>query len=205
MARLYVKIKDQDNVAVAVEELKAGTEIMEGLTVNQDIPQAHKIALCDIPAGEAVIRYGVVLGYAIHDIKRGDWINEHMLELPESPSLENMEYGTNLVKMEDLPVPTRTTWMGYRNAEGPAGTRNLLGIVTTVQCAAGVLKVAVERIKKELLPKYPNVDGVVAVTHPYGCGVAINAPLAWHPNSCNYQCDSSSKFWRRDYGGWTGM
>lgn len=72
MARLYVKIKDQDNVAVAVEELKAGTEIMEGLTVNQDIPQAHKIALCDIPAGEAVIRYGVVLGYAIHDIKRGD-------------------------------------------------------------------------------------------------------------------------------------
>ncbi len=56
MARLYVKIKDQDNVAVAVEELKAGTEIMEGLTVNQDIPQAHKIALCDIPAGEAVIR-----------------------------------------------------------------------------------------------------------------------------------------------------
>lgn len=181
MARLYVKIKDQDNVAVAVEELKAGTEIMEGLTVNQDIPQAHKIALCDIPAGEAVIRYGVVLGYAIHDIKRGDWINEHMLELPESPSLENMEYGTNLVKMEDLPVPTRTTWMGYRNAEGPAGTRNLLGIVTTVQCAAGVLKVAVERIKKELLPKYPNVDGVVAVTHPYGCGVAINAPLACIP------------------------
>ena len=94
MARLYVKIKEQDNVAVAVEELKAGTEIMEGLTVNQDIPQAHKIALCDIPAGEAVIRYGVVLGYAIHDIKRGDWINEHMLDLPESPSLENMEYGT---------------------------------------------------------------------------------------------------------------
>ena len=56
-----------------------------------------------------MIRYGVVLGYAIHDIKRGDWINEHMLELPESPSLENMEYGTNLVKMEDLPVPVSYT------------------------------------------------------------------------------------------------
>lgn len=63
----------------------------------------------------------------------------------------------------------------------PAGTRNLLGIVTTVQCVAGVVKVAVERIKKELLPKYPNVDGVVAITHPYGCGVAINAPLAYIP------------------------
>ena len=57
--------------------------------------------------------------------------------------------------------------MGYRNKTGPAGTRNLLGIVTTVQCAAGVVNVAVERIKRELLPKYPNVDGVVAVNHPY--------------------------------------
>lgn len=181
MARLYVKIKDQDNVVVAVQDLKAGTEIMEGLVTNQDIPQAHKIALCDIPAGGEIIRYGVVLGYAINDIKKGDWINEHMLDLPQSPSVDDMEYGTNLVPVEDLPMPTRTTWMGYRNAEGPAGTRNLLGIVTTVQCAAGVLKVAVERIKKELLPKYPNVDGVVAVTHPYGCGVAINAPLAYIP------------------------
>ena len=178
MARLYVKIKDQDNVVVAVQDLKAGTKVMEGLTVNQNIPQAHKIALQDIPAGGEIIRYGVVLGYAIHDIKKGDWVNEHMLDLPESPSVDEMEFGTSLVKTEDLPMPTRTTWMGYKNSEGPAGTRNLLGIVTTVQCAAGVLKVAVERIKKELLPKYSNVDGVVAVTHPYGCGVAINAPLA---------------------------
>lgn len=181
MARLYVKIKEPDNVIVAVSDIRAGTQIMEGLTVNQDIPQAHKIALCDIPKGGEIIRYGVVLGYAIQNIKKGDWINEHMLELPESPSLDDMEYGTNLVPVENLPMPTRTSWMGYKNTEGPAGTRNLLGIVTTVQCAAGVMKVAVERIKKELLPKYPNVDGVVAVTHPYGCGVAINAPLAHIP------------------------
>ena len=91
MARLYVKIKDQDNVVVAVQDLKAGTEVMEGLVTNQDIPQAHKIALCDIPAGGEIIRYGVVLGYAINDIKKGDWINEHMLAeradliLPRAP------------------------------------------------------------------------------------------------------------------------
>lgn len=176
--RKYVRITEQDNVVVVVQDTSKGTEIMEGLAANQDIPQAHKVALADIPAGGEVIRYGVVLGYAVHDIKKGDWINEHMLELPESPSVEDMEYGTNLVPFEELPLPARTTWMGYRNAEGPAGTRNLLGIVTTVQCAAGVLKVAVERIKKELLSQYPNVDGVVAVTHPYGCGVAINAPMA---------------------------
>lgn len=178
MGRLYVKMKECDNVAVAVQDVAAGTKVAEGLTANQDIPQAHKIALCDIPQDGEIIRYGVVLGNAVHDIKKGDWISEHMLRLPESPSVSDMEYGTNLVPNEKLPVPTRTTWMGYRNERGPAGTRNLLGIVTTVQCAAGVLKVAVERIKRELLPKYPHVDGVVAVTHPYGCGVAINAPMA---------------------------
>ena len=179
--RFSIQIKEEDNVAVAVHDLPAGTRLESGVVTRESVPQAHKIALCDIPAGGEIIRYGVVLGYAKENILAGSWINEHMLDLPQSPSVDDMEYGTNLVPVEDLPMPTRTTWMGYRNAEGPAGTRNLLGIVTTVQCAAGVLKVAVERIKKELLPKYPNVDGVVAVTHPYGCGVAINAPLAYIP------------------------
>ena len=176
--RLTIKINPIDNVAVAIHDLSAGTEIAPGLKTLDPIPQAHKIALVDIPAGADIVRYGVTLGYAKKDIPAGSWINEHMLDLPESPSVENLPYGTNIIPTEKLPVPTRTTWMGYKNKVGPAGTRNLLGIVTTVQCAAGVLKVAVERIKKELLPKYPNVDGVVAVTHPYGCGVAINAPMA---------------------------
>ena len=173
-----IRIKEADNVAVAVHDLPAGVEVMPGLCTRDPIPQAHKIALQDIPAGGEIIRYGVVLGYAKADIPAGSWINEHMLNLPESPSLKDLPYATSLVPVDQLPAPTRTTWMGYRNKTGPAGTRNLLGIVTTVQCAAGVLKVAVERIRRELLPKYPNVDGVVAVTHPYGCGVAINAPLA---------------------------
>ena len=180
-SKYIIKIKDIDNVAVAIHDLETGTEVLPGFKLLDDIPQAHKIALTDIPADGEVIRYGVVLGYAKTDIRRGQWINEHMLNLPKSPSVENLEYGTNLVPMEDLPLPGRTTWMGYRNQTGPAATRNLLGIVTTVQCAAGVLKVAVEQIKKELLPKYPNVDGVIAVTHPYGCGVAINAPMAKIP------------------------
>ena len=64
-APLYIKIKDDDNVAIAVNEIKAGTEVMPGITATQDIPQAHKIALCDIPKGGKIIRYGVILGYAI--------------------------------------------------------------------------------------------------------------------------------------------
>ena len=179
--RLTIQTKDNDNVVVAVHDLPAGTKTESGVVTRNPIPQAHKIALVDIPAGGEIIRYGVVLGYAKNDIPAGSWINEHMLDLPESPALTDMPWGTDIKTPDQLPTPPRTTWMGYRNKVGPAGTRNLLGIVTTVQCAAGVVKVAVERIKKELLPKYPNVDGVVAITHPYGCGVAINAPLAYIP------------------------
>ena len=176
-----IRIKEADNVAVAVHDLPAGAQVLPGLIALDPIPQAHKIALTDIPAGGEIVRYGVVLGYAKSDIPAGSWINEHMLTLPQSPSVDDMPWGTALVKPEDLPQPPRTTWMGYRNKTGPAGTRNLLGIVTTVQCAAGVVKAAVERIKAELLPKDPNVDGVVAVTHPYGCGVAIKAREAHIP------------------------
>ena len=177
----FIQIKGEDNVAIAVEDIAAGTQVMPGVTTREDIPQAHKLALTDIPKGGEIIRYGVVLGYAKDSIPVGAWINEHMLELPQSPGLEDMPYGTNLVPPEKLPDPPRTTWLGYRNAHGPAGTRNLLGIVTTVQCAAGVVNVAVERIRKELLSKYPNVDGVVVANHPYGCGVAIKAREAHIP------------------------
>ena len=144
---LLVKVHSSDNVAIAVKQLNAGTEI-EGLHINQDIPQAHKVALTDIPAGSPVIRYGVILGYAMNPIKRGDWINEFMLELPTPPSVDNMEYGKNIVT--ELPEPPVTTFEGYENPDGGyAGTRNILGISTTVQCVTGVLNVAVKKMKEE--------------------------------------------------------
>ena len=71
------------------------------------------------PPGGKIIRYGVGLGYAKADIPAGSWISEHMLDLPESPSLKDMPYGTHIVPKEELPAPTRTTWMGYRNKVGP--------------------------------------------------------------------------------------
>ena len=178
--RDYVKLTDRDNVAVVTHDVAKGVEIMPGLPLRDDIPQAHKFALVDIPKDGEIIRYGVVLGYALDEIKQGSWINEHMLRLPVSPSLDNMPWGTNIVT--NLPEPPVKTFMGYKNPDGfYAGTRNILGIQTTVQCVQGVLNVAVEKIKRELLPKYPNVDDVVAVNHAYGCGVAINAPNAKFP------------------------
>ena len=180
MAPLLIKINERDNVAIAVNEIKKGTEVMDGIIAAQDIPQAHKIALKDIEKDGEIIRYGVVLGYAIDPIKTGDWINENMLQLPTSPSVENMEYGKNIVT--DLPKAPVTTFEGYKNPDGGyAGTRNILGISTTVQCVTGVFNVAVKKMKEELLPKYPNVDDIVPINHAYGCGVAINAPEAKVP------------------------
>lgn len=178
--RTYIQITEADNVAIAVQEIAAGTEIMPGVVTKSVIPQGHKIALVPIPKDAPVIRYGVELGYALDDIEKGQWINEHMLRLPTPPALDDMPYAKNI--RTDLPEPPRKTWFGYRNPEGGyAGTRNILGIQTTVQCVQGVLDVAVERIRRELLPKYPHVDDVVAINHAYGCGVAINAPEAKVP------------------------
>lgn len=149
MINRYIKINENDNVSITVNAISAGTMIMEGIVANRDIPQGHKIALDPIPEGGAIVRYGVTLGYAKQPIEKGDWINEHMLELPIPPSLDEMKFGTNLVT--DLPEPPARTFMGYPNPdEGYAGTRNILGIVTTVQCVTGVLNNAVKRIKKEL-------------------------------------------------------
>jgi galactarate dehydratase len=93
--------------------------------------------------------------------------------------------------LDDLPICTQAapnvepltgfTFEGYRNPDGSVGTRNILAITQTVQCVSGVAEFAVKRIREQLLPKYPNVDDVVALEHNYGCGVAIDAPDAIIP------------------------
>ena len=181
MKPLVIKMREMDNVAVAVENIEKGSQVQPGVTALSDIPQGHKVALQPIPRDAEIRRYGVVLGYALEDIRTGAWVNEASLRLPMPPALDELRYGLNIA--DKLPQPPRNTFMGYPNpwGAGPAGTRNLLGIHTSVQCVTGVLNVAVDRIRRELLPKYPQVDGVVPINHAYGCGVAINAPDAVIP------------------------
>jgi galactarate dehydratase len=172
-----IKVNPLDNVAITVRDLPRGVMAAEGVTAREDIPQGHKIALMDLKKGEPVIRYGVTLGYLTVDAPAGGWINEHMLDLPEAPGLTELPYGTNLkAPPVESPAPV---FEGYELPGSRfAGTRNILAIMTTVQCVSGVVNEAVRKIREELLPRYPQVDNVIALNHAYGCGVAIHTPEA---------------------------
>jgi galactarate dehydratase len=190
---LYIKVNPEDNVAIIVNEggLPAGTAFPGGPTLIEHVPQGHKVALRDISKGEPILRYAAVIGYAAKDIPVGAWIEESLVVMPVAPELDSMQLSG--ASFPPAPPLEGLTFMGYRNADGTAGVKNLLAIVPSVQCVTGVVLHAVQRIEKELLPKYPNVDGVVYLDHVYGCGVAINATdapvpirslrnLTTHPN-----------------------
>ncbi len=170
-----IRMHPRDNVAIVANDggLPAGTVLPEGLTLRDHVPQGHKVALVDVPADTPVWRYGVAIGYALKDIAAGSWVHERLLQMPSARSLDDLPIAT--IKPDPLPPLEGYTFEGYRNADGSVGTRNILAITTTVQCVSGVVSFAVERIKAELLPKFPHVDDVVGLEHTYGCGVAIDA------------------------------
>ncbi len=181
MAPLYITMHESDNVAIVANDggLPAGTVFPSGLTLVEKVPQAHKVALQDIPEGGDIRRYGVTIGYALKAIPAGSWVHERLLRMPAARELEGLPVAT---VRPPLQAPLEGyTFEGYRNPDGSVGTRNILAITQTVQCVAGVTGFAVARIKAELLPKYPHVDDVVALEHTYGCGVAIDAPDAAIP------------------------
>ena len=175
-----IRMHPADNVAIVVNDggLKPGAALADGPVLVEAVPQGHKVALVDLPAGTAVRRYNVVIGHTGVAIPAGGWVNEQRLVMPAARSLEGLPASN---PPAELPPLEGHTFQGYRNTDGSVGTRNLLAITTTVQCVAGVLDFAVERIRTELLPLYPNVDGVVGLEHTYGCGVAIDAPDAIIP------------------------
>jgi galactarate dehydratase len=181
MRPLYVRVHPDDNVAIVAnpEGLVAGTVFDGGLKLAEAVPQAHKLALQDLPAHAAIVRYGQTIGHATRDIPRGSWVREELVDLPDAPALDALPLAT--AAPEPLPPLTGYTFEGYTNADGTAGTKNILGITTTVQCVAPTVDYAVRRIREEILPRFPRVDDVVAVTHGYGCGVAIDAPGAAVP------------------------
>jgi galactarate dehydratase len=177
----YIRVDARDNVAIVVNQggLLAGSRFADGLVLVEQVPEAHKVALMDLAEGEAILRYGVVIGYAKQPIARGSWVHEGLLSPPAAPPLSGCPLSTEVP--ESLPRLEGYTFEGFRNTDGSVGTKNILAISTTVQCVAATVDFAVKRIKREILPRYPNVDDVVAIAHHYGCGVAIDAPGAAVP------------------------
>jgi len=174
MTPKIIKISAKDNVGIAINTLEKGSEFLPALYTQSLIPQGHKVSIKDLKKDDSIYRYGVEIGKLLVDAPAGTWIDENMISLPVAPDLNTLEYLSD--GRFDFPTPSRVTFDGYK-VDGCtyAGTRNILGITSTVQCVSGVLNVAVEKIKRELLPKYPHVDDVVSLEHSYGCGVAINA------------------------------
>jgi len=178
---LTIRMHERDNVAIVANDggLPPATVLPSGLALRERVPQGHKVALADIAAGAAVLRYGIPIGYALNAIAAGSWVHERLLKMPAARGLEGLPIAT--VKPPALAPLDGYTFEGYRNPDGSVGTRNILAITTTVQCVAGVLDFAVQRIRRELLPRFANVDDVIGLEHTYGCGVAIDAPGAEIP------------------------
>lgn len=175
-----IKMHPADNVAVVANDggLVAGTDV-DGLTLAETVPQAHKVALTSLEPGDPVLRYGVVIGHAGQPLAAGAWINETNLNMPPPPVLSDLNVPAEQpAAVEPLPG---YSFQGFRNPDGSVGTRNILAITNTVQCVSGVVSHAVDRIRREMLPRFPNVDDVIALDHTYGCGVAIEAPGAAVP------------------------
>lgn len=178
---LTIVMHPQDNVAIVANEggLAAGTTLQNGVVLKDAVPQGHKVSLVDLPQGASVLRYGVRIGTMKVAVSAGCWIHEQLMEMPPARDLADLPIAT--VKPPPQAPLEGWTFEGYRNPDGSVGTRNILAITQTVQCVAGVVDVAVQRIKAELLPLYPYVDDVVGLSHAYGCGVAIEAPDAIIP------------------------
>jgi len=177
----YIRLHEDDNVAIVVNAfgLPANSKFPCGLVLRDFVPQGHKVALVDLDEGAAVRRYGEIIGYAARPVTAGSWVDESKIRLPAPPALDQLDL--SIKRSVGLPPLEGYTFEGYRNPDGTVGTRNVLAISTSVQCVAGTVDYVVRHIKEQLLPRFPNVDDVVALNHTYGCGVAINAPLAVVP------------------------
>lgn len=178
---IVIVISEKDNVGVVATPggLQKGTMILENIELKEYIPMGHKLALKNISKGDGIFRYGVVIAFAGKNFEAGEWVNETNTIMPDAPNLDSIPLPeTKKIEFEPL---EGYTFMGYKNPDGSVGTRNILGISTSVQCVAGLAEIVEKKIRQELLPNYPNVDDVVALNHTYGCGVAINAPGAVVP------------------------
>ncbi|RNE67430.1 UxaA family hydrolase [Cryobacterium tepidiphilum] len=173
LSDVALHLSERDEVAIALRPLVAGTiiDIGEGLlpvTLRADIPQSHKFALADIPEGAQVHKYGQSIGRATHTVLAGDHV--HSQNLGMDLTEREHEFGTTHTELT-APAGETPTFLGYPRADGRVGTRNYIGILTSVNCSATAANLIADAFRGFALDEFENVDGVMALTHTSGCGL----------------------------------
>lgn len=186
MERRWILANASDSVAIALTALDAGEEV-SGVILAEAIPAGHKVSVRAAAKGEPVIKLGHAIGIASIEIAAGSHVHEHNLTFAGRANHDSI--GT------DIRQPTRNeaSFEGYIRADGRVGTRNYVGVLTSVNCSATVAKRIAAHFTPGRLAAFPNVDGVVAFSHMSGCGMAKSgrgidnlrrtiAGYATHPN-----------------------
>ena len=167
-------LNPSDNVAVALGNLDVGSMTAQDVSIIRRIPKGHKFSTRKIAQGEPVKKFGQIIGFASSDIVPGDWVHEHNCNMGEQHGAFARDYDfcAGVVPTDFVPEAERATFEGFRRANGKVGTRNYVGILTSVNCSttvAGFIATEIER--SGILRDYPNIDGIVALKQSNGCVV----------------------------------
>ncbi len=166
----FIRLSPDDNVVVVVDQVPAGSSLA-GLTARERIPRGHKMAIVPIETNEPIRKYGQIIGFASKPIAPGDWVHEHNVALHDFA--RDYRFAEGAKNDELLPPELRATFQGYVRPNGKTGTRNYIGVLTSVNCSASVAKFIAEEVcRSGLLDDYPEIDGVVPFVHGTGCGMA---------------------------------
>ena len=167
-----VRLHDRDNIVIARADLGIGVRIeAESITSRSQVGAGHKIASAKIAKGDAIRKYGVTIGFAATDIEPGTLIHSHNLEFRETE--RDYAYARDYVPVQMIPEAERASFMGIVRDNGQIGTRNYIGVISTVNCSATVVHKIAEWFTPERLAAYPNIDGVAAFAHGLGCGMEM--------------------------------
>jgi altronate hydrolase len=169
-----VRLHAGDNVMVLTKFSGAGSRPLgHGAPLEKLVPSGHKIATSDIAQGDPVLKFGQVIGYASRAIRAGEQVHTHNCAMGAHD--QNYRIGEDFRPIIFVPEAERLTFDGYRRADGGAGTRNFIALCATVNCSATVVRRIADHFNRTgILDDYPNVDGVIALAHGTGCGMAAS-------------------------------
>ena len=167
--KLSIKLNQNDNVATAFNDIPSG-QVTHNVKSENLIPKGHKIALTKIKKGEKIIKYDQIIGLADKDIMQGEHVHTENTGFRFSD--HDYEFSTSVKLPNFIPENDRPVFNGYKRHDGQVGTRNYIGVLTSVNCSATAARNITNVFDEKKLAEFPNIDGVVSFTHGTGCGMA---------------------------------